>query len=224
MSRAARMSVTAGFAMACGAADPLVEDSPDPEWTDAELRDELNRVLDQLDPSSQQAGGASVAQSLALDEALFPSGDEDARRALLEDMLVEQDGRLGCPTRALVAGFWVPEAGRNGRVATGIYDGGDEPQGVADGSYQDGTEGEGDSLLFWEDEVGRRGDMEGVHGDPDPQSLAVYEGFWVERETGDAYGRAGGLWHPFRNQPGGLLVAAWANCSEGEDGTDTDEA
>lgn len=203
--------------VACGAADALVDKTPDPEWTDADLRAEVGRVLDLMDPASRQAGGVTVATSLALDEELFPSWDEAGRRVLVADALVAEDNRLGCPTRGLAAGVWLPDAGRDGDLSMVVHDGSGVPPIAADGTYQDGTDGPGDSLLFWQDTVDRQGDLEGTHAEPQTDSLAVYSGYWVERESGEGYGRAAGVWHPFRNQPGGLFLAAWTNCWEVEE-------
>ncbi len=214
MCRTVRRGCLAVLGVGCAAADPLVETPIEPAWTEAQLRSEVGRVLDLMDPASQQAGGASVAQSLALDEALYPPTDEDGRRLLLEDTLAAADATLGCPTRGLVAGVWVPTSGRTGAVTGGMFDGGAEPAFPLQGSYQDGSDGPGDSLLVWEDAAGGQGELEGAHEEPDPQALAAYSAVWVGGETGDAYGQAAGAWHPFRNQPGGLVLGTWVSCAE----------
>ena len=171
-----------------------------------------------MDPASRRAGDATVAKSLALDEDLYPAWDEDGRRQLLEDTVVAADEALGCPTRGLLAGLWAPTEGRTGTVTAGVYAGADEPDTLAEGSYQDAADGPGDSLLVWQDGAGGLGELEGSHDEPAPPTVAAYRGAWVELESGERYGQAAGVWHPFRNQPGGLLLGTWVNCAEVDDG------
>lgn len=209
--------VSAGLlilASGCAAVDPDVEENADPEWTDDELRAEIYALLELLDVTSRQNGGTTVANSLALDESVYPSWDNETRRELVADTILAEDNAQSCPTRGLAGGFWVPTAGPNGTFSLELYDGGDEPLATGQGTYQDDSTGPGESFGSWTDTLGRQGEVEGDYAVPGTTSVAAYDGRWVEGETGDNYGNAVGVWHPFRNQPGGLMMVAWTNCYE----------
>ena len=212
MSRSAWTGVAATLC-ACGAAEPLVEGPPDPAWTEASC--------------ARRSGGFSIEWIPHPDEqAMQPSPshwrstkicisvDEDGRRLLLRHRRVA-DEALGCPTRGLLAGLCSRGPDRNRH--RGRYAGADEPDTLAEGSYQDASDGPGTACSCGR--MARGLGAGGLSRRTRPPDGGSVPGCGSSRSPARATAGAG-VWHPFRNQPGGLLLGTWVNCAEVDDGSE----